>query len=308
MTAPPGVGLAPPPVAWKPLSAGDFALAGVMNLLWGFNLIAVKIGVELIQPLTAAWLRQLIVLAVCLPALRIVPGKMKLLLWLGLLSGGAFYIAVNLSLAVSDNIGALAIAGQLGAPFALILAVVVLGERIHAVRIAGLVLAFSGVVLLVFDPAAGKEVPGLLLTALASFIWAVCSLIQRQLRGVPVLTIYAWVGLGGSLVLGPLALLFEPLAFFGVPQLPMSTFGWVMFSAIGSTVMGQGAMSLLLRRHAVSTVVPLTLMAPVISVIAAAWWFKTPFTPVMALGGAVVMAGVAIVTIRTARAKEGLAD
>ena len=276
-----------------------------MNLMWGLNLIAVKMAVDLISPLTAAWLRQIMVLIICLPALKIIPGKMRELLLLGVLSGALFYIFINFSLAVSDNVSALAIAGQLGVPFSLILAIIFLKERIHKIRMIGMGLSFVGVILIVFDPSAASEGAGIALTAAASLIWAICSLIQRRLIGVPVLTIYAWVGLIGSILLLPIAYGFEPESLMRVPQLPLSTFGWILFSALGSTVIGQGAMSLLLQRHPVSSVVPLTFLTPVISVIVAAYYFKTPLTPIMIIGGLIVMAGVAIVTIRTAQAKEG---
>ena len=283
----------------------DLGVAAAMNLMWGLNLVAVKMAVDLTEPMTAALLRQVIVLAVCFPALKIIPGKMRELIGLGLLSGGIFYIVTNLSLAVSDNISALAIAGQLGVPFSLILAMIFLGERVHKVRMFGMALSFAGVVLLVFDPAAAREVPGIALTAVASLIWAFCSLIQRRLIGTPVLTIYAWIGLIGTLVLFPIAYIFEPETVRAVPSLPLSTLGWIAFSAIGSTVIGQGAMSWLLQRHAVSTVVPLTLAAPIIAVLASTFYFHTPLTWVMILGGMIAMTGVAIVTVRTAQAGEG---
>lgn len=285
-------------------SGYDILVAVAMNVMWGLNLIAVKMGVDLIEPLTAAWLRQVMVMLICLPALRIIEGKMRELVLLGALAGGAFYIIVNISMAVSTNVSALAIAGQLGAPFSLILAIIFLGERVHKYRIAGMALAFAGVVMIVFDPNAVNEHLGLALTAVASFIWACCSLIQRRLIGVPVLTIYAWVGLVGTVVLLPIALIAEPQAMASIQDLPLSSLGWVLFSALGSTVIGQGAMSLLLQRHPVSAVVPLTLPTPVISVIAAAYWFGTPLTPIMIAGGGVVLAGVAIVTLRTAQAEE----
>lgn len=285
-------------------SGYDILVAVAMNVMWGLNLIAVKMGVDLIEPLTAAWLRQVMVMLICLPALRIIEGKMRELVLLGALAGGAFYIIVNISMAVSTNVSALAIAGQLGAPFSLILAIIFLGERVHKYRIAGMALAFAGVAMIVFDPNAVNEHLGLALTAVASFIWACCSLIQRRLVGVPVLTIYAWVGLVGTVVLLPIALIAEPQAMASIQDLPLSSLGWVLFSALGSTVIGQGAMSILLQRHPVSAVVPLTLPTPVISVIAAAYWFGTPLTPIMIAGGGVVLAGVAIVTLRTAQAEE----
>jgi O-acetylserine/cysteine efflux transporter len=135
----------------------DVLVAIAMNVMWGLNLIAVKVGVDLVQPLTAAWLRQVMVLLICLPALRLIEGRMRELVVLGLLSGALFYIIVNISMAVSTNVSALAIAGQLGAPFSLILAVIFLGERVHKYRIAGMALAFVGVVLVVFDPHAIDE-------------------------------------------------------------------------------------------------------------------------------------------------------
>lgn len=278
----------------------DIAVAAVMNLMWGLNIVAVKMSVELFEPFTAAFLRQAIVLAVCLPALRIVPGRMRPLLLLGGLSGCLFYIFVNLSLAVSDNVSALAIAGQLGVPFSLILAILFLGERIHLARTLGIALAMGGVGLLVFDPGAANELPGIGLTAIGSFIWAVCSLIQRRLVGVPVLTIYAWIGLVGSACLLPVALIAEPGALAAVSAAPIAGLGWVAFSAVGSTVFGQGAMSWLLQRHPVSSVIPLTLAAPVISVVTASYWFQTPLTWLMVLGGTIAMIGVGIVTIRSA--------
>lgn len=286
------------------LTSQDILIACVMNIMWGLNLIAVKMGVDLVSPLTAAWLRQAMVLIICLPGLRIIPGRMRELILLGLLSGALFYIFINLSLAVSDNVGALAIAGQLGVPFSLIMAVIFLGERIHKYRIAGIALAFGGVIMLVFDPAAAHEQAGIALTAVSCLIWAFCSLIQRRLVGTPVLTIYAWVGLMGCIALFPIALFFEPQSIARLPSLPLSTLGWILFSALGSTVIGQGAMSVLLQRHPVSTVVPLTLVAPVIAVIAASLYFGTKLTPPMIAGGLIVMVGVAIVTIRTARVRE----
>ncbi len=282
----------------------DLLVALAINLVWGLNIIAVKMSVNLVPPFTAALLRQAMVLAICLPWLRIVPGRMRDLVALSMVIGGAFFAIINLSLVVTENIGALAIAGQLGAPFSLILAIIFLGERIGPVRIAGMALAVGGCGLLVFDPSAAREVPGLLLTVLASLFWAIGSLLQRRLVGVSIPTMYAWVGLGGTIVLAPLALTFEAPVMTGAVAIPSIAFVWIAFSALGSTLIGSGGMAWLLQRHPVTTVIPVTLGAPVIGVVASSLVFGNPLTPVMVLGGVVALAGVAIVTMRTASAKE----
>ena len=282
----------------------DLSVALAINLVWGLNIIAVKLSVNLVPPFTAALLRQSLVLIVCLPWLKIVPGRMRDLIALSMVIGGAFFALVNLSLVVTDNVGALAIAGQLGAPFSLILAIIFLGERIGIVRVAGMALAMGGCGLLVFDPSAAKEVPGLLLTVLASLLWATGSLLQRRLVGVSIPTMYAWVGLGGTIILAPLALFFEAPVMTGAVAIPTSAFGWIAFSALGSTLIGSGGMAWLLQRHPVTSVIPVTLGAPVIGVVASSIVFGNPLTPVMVLGGTIALAGVAIVTMRTASAKE----
>lgn len=286
------------------LSARDLAVAALMNVMWALNIIAAKMAVLEITPLTAAFLRQAIVCIVCASWLRIVPGQMKALLGLSVLTGGIYFVFINLSLVAADNVGALAITGQLGVPFSMILAVLLLGERIQKYRIAGVAMSFLGVAILMFDPAIVDEIAGIVLTVAAAMVWACSSLIQRTLRAVPILTVYAWIGLTGTLMLAPMALVFEPQGIAGIPNIALGSLGWVAFSAIGSTLLGHGSMSWLLQRHPIAVVTPLTLVAPVLSVLVASWYFRTPLTGIMILGGLVALTGVAIVTIRSARAGE----
>lgn len=278
----------------------DLIVILLINLTWGLNFIAVKLSVDFISPFAAAFLRQVIVFLICLPWLRIVPGRMTALLSLGAFAGAFYFIPFNLALSLADNPAAIAIASQLGAPFALILSILFLGDRIGLTRIIGIVMAFAGVSLLAFDPAAVDNLTALALTALASLLWAICSLLQRKLAGVPVPVLYAWIGLIGSVVLAPAALIFEPHAMTNVSAIPGKAWAAVLFSGLCSTLIGQGGMAWLLARHPISAVMPFTLVAPVVSVIASALFFQTPVTGMMIFGGIVVLGGVAIVTIRTA--------
>jgi O-acetylserine/cysteine efflux transporter len=80
---------------------------------------------------------------------------------MGCSNGGLFLLVLNLALMATNNVGALAIAGQLGVPFSLLLGALILRERLSAPRLAGVAIAFAGVVLLVFDPHAAHELKGL---------------------------------------------------------------------------------------------------------------------------------------------------
>lgn len=291
----------PNPVTSRDFGPRDWAIIVAMNVAWGLNVIAVKFAIQMTSPLTAAFLRQALVALICIPFLRLVPGRMPLVALYAVLTGALFYIPINMALAISDNVGALVIASQLGAPFAVVLSVIFLKEQIRLPRIIGLVLAFSGVLIVGFDPAVVHEVPGLTLMALSSLIWAISSLLTRHMRDIRITTLFAWLGLAGVGILGPLAMLLEPQAMANLPLLPISGFGWIAFSAIGSTLIGHGGLSWLVQRHPISAVMPYTLIAPLLSVIVSSVIFDTPITGMMMLGGVFVLVGVAIITIRTAK-------
>lgn len=285
------------------LPAKHLALIVLIDLIWSFNVIAIKSALLHVAPLTAVLLRYAMVLIVCLPWLRWIPGRMPLVLLTGVVGGAAYFGLVALSFAVADNVSALAIAGQLAVPFSLILAVFFLRERIRWPRIAGVTLAFIGVVILGFDPAIAHERLGLVLTVAAAFLYAVSSLLMRRLKGVHPLTIHAWLAAISIPPLVGASLFFEPTALATAGRLPLSTFGWLAYSAIAASVIGHAGMSWLFQRHEVSVIAPLTLPTPLLSVAWGVMLLDTPLTAQMIAGGTVAVAGVAIITIRTARVR-----
>jgi O-acetylserine/cysteine efflux transporter len=251
--------------------------------------------------MTAAFLRQSMIALACLPFLRIVPGRMAAITTLSLVVGAAFYLPMNYALAMTKNVSALAIANQLSVPFAVILSVIFMGERIGLPRIMGIAMAFAGVLLLGFDPGIFHELPAIGLASASAFVWAAGSLLTRRLPDVPVPVLFAWFGVIGSMALGTISIIVEPAAMAGIGHLPWQAFGAVAFSALGSSLVGHGGLAWLVQRHPIALVMPYTLIAPVLSVIVAALAFGTPVTGLMLLGGVVVLAGVAIITLRSAQ-------
>ena len=130
------------------------------------------------------------------------------------------------------------------------------------------------------------------------------NLLFRKLAGVPVLTIHAWLALVSVPVLAAASVVYEPGQLGRAAQLSLSTWGWLTYSALGASLLGHGGMSWLFQRYPVSTVSPLTLPTPLLSVIIAVIAFGTPVTVQMILGGILTLAGVAIITLRTAQARD----
>lgn len=273
----------------------------LIDVLWAFNIVAIKESVLAMPPLLAVALRYVVVLLVCASSLRIVEGRMPLVLLTGLVTGALQFGLGGYSYQVATNLSALAIAGQLGVPLSLILAILIDGERIAWKRTVGILLAILGVTLLVFDPRIIDERLGILLTFGASLCWAAGNLMFKRLSGIPVLTLYGWQALVSLPVLFAASALFEPGGIAALPEVPLSAFGWILYSAIAASLVGHAGMSWLVQRYPVTLITPFTLPTPLLAVLFATLAYGTPVTPMMWLGGALTLAGVAIITLRTAR-------
>ena len=283
------------------------ALILLIDLIWAFNIVPLKLAVEAAGPLTAVTLRYVIVLVACLPWLRWLPGRMRWVLVTGVIAGALFMGLGGLAFALADNVSALAVAGQLGVPFSLILAVVIYKERIRWPRITAVALCFAGVAVMGFDPAIARESLALWLTVVASLCWAMGNLLFRKLVGVPVMTIHAWLAAVSVPILAGTALVFEPQRLAAVGNLSWQVWACLAYSGLASSLLGHGGMTWLLQRYPVATVSPLTLPTPLLSVIIAVIAFDTPITVQMLIGGALTLIGVAVITLRTARTPDSAA-
>ncbi len=282
----------------KPL---HLAFLLLINLVWALNMVAMKEAVTLVPPVLATALRFAIVLAACAMALRLVPGRMRLVLATAAVTGALQFGLISASYHVATNLSALAIAAQAGVPLSLLLAVLVDGERIAWRRTLGILLAMGGVGLIAFDPRIANERLAVLLVVGASACWAVGNLLFKRLAGVPIATLFAWQGLVSLPLLVLASALFEPGAIARLPAMPVAGLLWIAYTAIAASLVGHAGMSWLLQRYPVSTITPLTLATPLLSVAVVTLVYGTPITPGMVAGGLMTLLGVAIIALRSAR-------
>lgn len=274
-------------------------LLALINIVWGANVVATKETVTAFSPLTSVALRYTLVLLFCLPFIRIVPGRMGLVLLTGFLAGAVQFGIVAYGYSIAHNVPALAIAGQMGVPIGLVLAVLIDGERIHWRRTLGILLAFGGIAVLMFDPRIMDERLALLCVGLGALMWAITNMLIRRLSGISVLNLYAWQALVSVPALLLAVLLFEPRGLAAMKAAPASAWMWVAYSAFLSSIVGHAGMAWLIQRHPVSRITPYTLPTPLIAVIISSLVYRIPITPVMVLGGAMTLAGITIITLRT---------
>ncbi|NJN46365.1 MAG: DMT family transporter [Candidatus Competibacteraceae bacterium] len=286
----------------------DLALALLANTAWAFNFIAGKSGLEHFSPLLFTALRFSLLLVLLLPFLRWIPGQMKGVLGVGVVLGIFHFGLIFAGLAAAGDVSSIAIAAQLYVPFSAILAVLFLRETLGWRRIVGIACAFCGVMVIGFDPIVFNHPDALFFTISAALVMAIATIMMRRLQGVSVFTLQAWIALIATPSMMLLSLLLEQNQLAVLRSATWLDYAMPAYSAIGASLVGHGIVYYLLGRHPVSVTAPLMLLTPVLAVFFGVVIWGDTLTWKLMLGGAMTLAGVAVITIRAPQQALALAS
>lgn len=268
-------------------------------VIWAFNIIVIKLGVEDLPPLLVTLLRFALVAMLVVPFTRVTRDQLRWILPLAVTFGGLHFPLLFLGLKQAEaGTGALLV--QMGTPFATILAALFLRERLSPRRIVGLALAFGGVVVLAGGPSLPPPASTALLLA-SAFFWAVSTLLIKLAPPIPPLTMTGWIALFAIPLVGLGSALFEDGQWTAIRHAGWAGWGAVVYTAVMSSIAAYGLWYRLLQKHPVSRVVPLTLLMPVFAVLLGVWLLDDPLGSHKIIGGLTVIAGLAVINIRFRR-------
>jgi len=277
-----------------------FLFAVFINILMGFSIIAAKTALAHIPPMLFTALRYATVLVVLFPLLKLHKGRMRDVLITALLIGPVGFAIMFTGLKLSTA-SVTAVANQLMVPFAAILSIFMLGEIIHWKRWFGIGLSFIGIVVMSFDPEVLQYKLGLMFVIAGALIGAFSTIYMRKVREVPTFEMQAWVAFTG--VIGML------LATLGLEQNQVEIIKaaeWIDWSAVlyvglVSSLIGHAGMFWLIKHYEVSVIAPLSLLAPISTIVFGVLLLGDVMTPRMVIGALIALSGVLIVTVRQAR-------
>lgn len=278
------------------MKSTDILLALVVVLIWGFNFVVIKIGLQGLPPILFTALR------FACAALPMVFFVRRPAVPLRLLAGyAAFQFALQFTLLFSGMKfglppGLASLVIQLQAFFTIGLAVLVLGERPKLPQIAGAVIAFGGMVVVAIHLEARATLVGFLMVIAAGFSWGVGNIFTKRIGKVDALALVVW----GSLLATP-PLLVASFALEGTAaiagalrQMNWLSAGAVLFQAYPTTILGFGIWSMLMRKYPTATVAPFTLLVPVAGMLSAAWVLDEPLQWWKIAAGMLVLTGLAL--------------
>ncbi len=193
---------------------------------------------------------------------------------------------------------------QLEVPFLILLGAVLLKEKPGRRRWLGIAIAFVGVAFIAGEPRLGTSWGSLALLFGGAFTWALGQIMVRRLGEVGGFTTIAWVAVFAAPQLFVFSLVLEDdhLAYLG--SAGWVVWGTVLYMGLVMTALGYGLWYSLVGRFPLARVGPFLLLMPVFSVLGGVTLLGESLTLRVALGGAVVIAGVAVILVRHTSAAE----
>ncbi len=283
----------------------DLMILMVICLVWAFNFVSGAKGMQEFSPLMFMVLRFSVVLTLTLPFLRLPPaGQWPRLAAAALSIGSIHFCFLFWALKRSADVSSVAIVQQTYVPIAVLLAVILLGESIGWRRLMAIGLAFTGVLILGFDPHVLSQPDAMMLALLSAFFQALGSIFLRGILAVSAMNFQAWTAILSLPLLFSLSMFLEGGQLESIRNAQPLHWASVAFSAIGASVVGHGLFYYMAQRHPISTIMPYMLMMPVFAVMFGVLvWGDRPGWRLL-LGGSLVLLGILVITLRTRRTVE----
>lgn len=269
----------------------------LINLIWGFALVAAKVSLGHFPPMLFTALRFILIIMVLFPFLKLHEGRMKQVMIIALCAGplgfGFFFAGVALS-----NPSVVAVVSQLGVPFATILSVIFLKEQVRWKRWLGIGLSFAGVMVISFDPTVFNFLTGVIFVVISALIGSVSTIFQRQIRNVGVFEMQAWIAVVAGPIMLACSLAFESGHMELIKTASWLEWGGICYTAFASSLIGHAGIYYLLQRYEVTQTAPLTLLSPIFTVIFSVTLLGDVLTTRMVVGALIALTGILIVSLR----------
>ena len=279
----------------------DRLLAVVVAVVWGLNFPAIALALEQFPPFFLVALRFAVI---AVPVLLLVPRPDVAWRWLlgyGLGFGVLQFLFLYLAMDSGMPPGLASLVLQSSAPFTVLLAGVLLRERLTVRQLAGTGLAMAGLGGIALHRAGldgGAALVPVLLTLCAGLGWAVGNLCNRQARTSEPFRLMLWMT-----VVPPVPMLLVSLALEGPAEVAASfsglgerqgllAVGGLLFTVVVATLLGSGLWTALMARHPSSTVAPFSMLVPVVGIGSSWLLLGDPTSGPELVLGAVVVAGV----------------
>lgn len=255
-------------------------LAILTVIVWGTNFIAIYIGLKELPPFlfcTFRFLLSAIPFALYLPKPK---APLRYIILFGLfnfaLQFGLLFSGIHLGL--SPGLASLVL--QVQVFFSMGLAFIFFSEKPGVLKILGSLISFIGIGIVASNVGGDVTMIGLILTVLAALTWASGNILTKKINAASPLALVVWGNLVALPLMGVTSFLMEGPAVIYSSILNIS---WTGITAIAyvvyfSTHLGYGIWGYLLKTYPTSTIVPFTLLIPVVGFLSSSVFLNESLT------------------------------
>jgi O-acetylserine/cysteine efflux transporter len=277
-----------------PLTHSLFAV--LVAFLWGLSFVVIKLGVGNTPPLLLAAMRFFFA---ALPAVFFIPrpktGWRNVVAYGFFLGVGQFgLLFAALAIGMPASLASLVMQAQVF--FTILFAALVMNERPGLSQILGGGIGFLGLLIIAVPRLTGSGALPFLMTVAAAASWGVANIISKRAGRVDMLSYIVWASLVAPLPLLGMSLWLDgpDRVVSALTHIDTGTIAAVAYLAYPSTILAFGIWAYLLSRHPAATVTPFALLVPVAGILGSALVLGEVMHPIEAIGGAVIVAGLAL--------------
>ena len=279
-------------------------LAITVVVIWGLNFVVIDAGLgegsDRVPPLVFLALRFVLVVFPAILFIKPPPIGWKNILLIGtFLSLGQFSL-LYLALALGMPAGLASLLLQTQVVLSVIVSAILLRERPTSRQSFGISVGMVGLTVVIVGHSTTAPWLPLVVTLLAALSWAIGNVLARRAGSASGLSLTVWSGVVVPIPALALSMLVDSPAvvidsIVGITPIAIVS---TLFTAVAASLIGYGIWNSLLARYPTSAVVPFTLLVPVVGIITA--WLVQNEQPTLTelLGGAVMLAGLAVAVIQ----------
>jgi len=291
----------------EPIGPRTFFLAILVSILWGGNLVSIRVGVDSVPPLWSAFWRMAVGVAVVTAwslwqgvSIRPSRKEWKPLFYLGVLFTAQIGLLNSASAMTSPSYGVVILNSY--AVFANIVGHFWRGpgmeDRLTGIRVLGLAVANAGLVVLTIGNAPPRLAPrpllGNLLMVVSAFLLGYRQVYTRWLvQHVDPARTVVWQMAWSVPLFLLIAVVSEPMVYGHVTWQAVAAISYQGFVVAGICFI---VWAELLKKHSAGTLSMFSFLVPVAGIALSGWIFGEPLTACLLVGGLLALTGVFIVT------------
>lgn len=293
------------------ISLKDFGLVLIVVILWGLNFIAMKIGLSGFPPFFLVAMRfGFVFFPACLWIKRPkVP--LKYLFWYSFFLGVGQYSFMFTALMMGMPAGIASVLLQSQVIFSLILAALLLEEKITSIQVLGIMISVFGVLFLggVFDQDTTLPFVPFILMILAAISFGTSNVRYRMIvdynnkRGETTnsLQILVWSSLFVPIPMFIISFVLETpqVVFLAIRQLQAPALLSLLYMVVLSTLIAYGLWGSLIGKYSSSKIAPFSLLVPLVGVLSGYLVLGESMTQRQIIGIVITVSGLVFTNLGT---------